>query len=135
MVNSKNIFRSKLGQAKGLGAAGHGVSHWWAQRLTAIALIPLSIWFVMSLLCAVMFPTPEMVTEWLASPFRAIMLGLLIIALFAHAYLGVQVVIEDYVKHPFKKYGLLISCKFLCIILAAACILSIMRMHFIDIAY
>ena len=52
-----NDFNSKLGKAKSLGPAGHGVSHWWTQRLTAIALIPLTVWFVSSLLAAFMFPS------------------------------------------------------------------------------
>ena len=131
---STNQFKSKLGHAKGLGPAGHGTSHWWAQRLTAIALIPLSVWFVSSLLTALMFPTPGLVAEWMASPITAILLGLLVITTFIHAYLGLQVVIEDYVKCEFKKYGLLISIKFLSILFAAACLLAIIRLHVLDTA-
>lgn len=128
-------YTSNLSRAKGLGAAGHGLSHWWLQRLTALALIPLTMWFVVSLLCAVMFPTPELVASWLSSPVNAIALGVLVVALFAHVSLGLSVVVEDYVKTPFKKYGTLIFIKFTCFVFAAACILSIMRLHFIDTGF
>lgn len=126
-------LRSKMRNAKGLGAAHHGVRHWWMQRITALALIPLSVWFVVSLMQAVMFPTPELVAEWLASPLNALMLVLMILALFTHACLGVQTVIEDYVKTPFAKYAVLIINYLGCILLAAVCALSILRLHFIDI--
>ena len=127
-----NDFNSKLGKAKGLGPAGHGVSHWWTQRLTAIALIPLTVWFVSSLLAAFMFPAPGLVAEWMSSPITAILLSMTIIALFMHAYLGLQVIIEDYVKCSHKKYSLLILCKSLSILFAAACLLSIIRLHLLD---
>lgn len=134
-MSSKKKYHSDLSHARGLGAAGHGVSHWWLQRLTAIALIPLSLWFVISLLQALMFPTPELVADWLASPFVALLLSLLVITTFIHAYLGVQVVIEDYVKCPMKKYGLLIGTKFLAFALAATCLMSILRLHLIDVSF
>lgn len=134
-TNKSNNFRSTLGRAKGLGASGSGVHHWWMQRITAVALIPLTIWFVMSLLSAVMFPTPEMVATWLTSPFNAIALSLLVVAMFTHASIGLGEVIEDYVKCPLKKYGSLIFIKFISFVLAAACILSIMRLHFIDTGF
>lgn len=135
MVMNPDKFRSRLGVAKGLGASGHAVGHWWAQRLTALALIPLSIWFVTSLISAVMFPTPQLVAEWLSSPITTMLLSLLVVAMFWHAFLGVQVVIEDYVKCPIKKYGLLISVKFVSLAFAAASILSIMRMHLLDVSF
>jgi succinate dehydrogenase / fumarate reductase membrane anchor subunit len=125
-------LRSKMRNVKGLGAAHHGARHWWLQRITAVALIPLSAWFVISLLRAVMFPTPELVAEWLASPINSIALVLMVVALFVHACLGVQTVVEDYVKCPFKKYFLLISNYFICIGFALICILSVLRLHFID---
>lgn len=126
-------LRSKMRNVRGLGAAHHGVRHWWLQRLTAVALIPMSVWFVVTLLQAMMFPTPELVAEWLASPLNTILMVLMILALFTHACLGVQVVIEDYVKSPFNKYGALILNFFFCTGLAAVCIISILRLHFIDI--
>lgn len=118
---------------RGLGSAHHGVRHWWLQRLTALALIPLSVWFIVSLLRAVLFPTPEMVADWLASPINALLLALMVVALFTHACLGVQTVVEDYVKAPFSKYGCLILNYFLCIAFAVISILSILRLHLIDI--
>ena len=135
MAKKSTNFRSRLHEAKGLGASGHAVGHWWAQRLTAVALIPLSLWFASSLICAVMFPTPELVIEWLSSPLNAIALSLMVIALFWHAALGLQVIIEDYVKCPLKKYGLLIGIKFLSFIFATASLLSILRMHFLDTGF
>lgn len=133
--DNKQEYQTKLRKAKGLGAAGHGVEHWWVQRVTAVALIPLTIWFVVSLIGAVMFPTPEMVAAWLVSPFNAIALALFVVALFAHAVLGLQVVIEDYIHCEYAKYFMLVSIKFIAYIFAGACLLSIMRLHFIDTGY
>ena len=85
-----------LAKARGLGSAKSGTHHWIAQRLTAIALIPLSIWFVFSLVCMTEL-NYQTAIEWIQSPLSAVFLLLFIIAMFHHAQLGVQVVIEDYI--------------------------------------
>ena len=85
-----------LAKARGLGSAKSGTHHWIAQRLTAIALVPLSLWFVFSLVCMTEL-NHQTATEWIQSPLVAVFLLLFIIAMFHHAQLGLQVVIEDYV--------------------------------------
>ena len=95
-------LRSELGRVKGLGAAGGGVHHWRLQRMTAIALIPLSLWFVTSLLWAFRGDYAA-VAGWIAQPHVTVLLLALSVALFWHLQLGLQVVIEDYVHTPWRQ--------------------------------
>lgn len=134
MQVSSSELRSKLGKARGLGSAKQGVAHWWYQRLTAVAIAPLGLWFVYALLSLMREPGPVAVAIWFASPVSAVGVSLLLIALFWHAKLGLQVVVEDYVKSPFLKYALLLGNNFACFALAAVGILSVLKLHFLDIA-
>lgn len=127
-------LRTGLSKAKGLGAAKHGVEHWWLQRVTAVALVPLSAWFVYSLITVMLARDIVSVSGWFTSPINTIVMILMLVALFLHAKLGVQVVIEDYVKHPVMKYGLLLASNFACFAFAAVCIVAVLRLHFLDIA-
>jgi succinate dehydrogenase / fumarate reductase membrane anchor subunit len=122
-----------MSRVKGLGAAHHGVSHWWWQRLTAVAMIPLSIWFVYSLVTVMLSSDVLRVAEWFASPINTIMVVLLMMVTFFHAKLGMQVVIEDYIKPPLMKYFLLIGNVFLCLFLAIVSIMAVLKMHLLDI--
>ena len=92
-------LRSDLGRVKGLGSAKEGLGHWRAQRMTAIALLPLALWFVTSLMALINAPHAAVVA-WIAKPHVAVLLLALVIALFWHLKLGLQVVIEDYVHSP-----------------------------------
>ena len=89
-------MRSPLGRAIGLGSAKEGVEHWWLQRITAVALVPLSLWFVIAIIRLVGADS-DGVRDWVGNPLPAILLVLLLIATFWHAALGLQVVIEDYI--------------------------------------
>ena len=89
-------LRSDLGRVKGLGSAKQGVHHWRAQRLSALALLPLSLWFVTALMGLVTAPHSAVVA-WIAQPPITVLLLALVLALFWHLQLGLQVVIEDYV--------------------------------------
>lgn len=122
-------LRSKLSRAKGLGPAHHGVSHWWVQRVTAVALVPLSLWFLAGLLSAMLSSDASALAAWLSSPLNALLLALLLIAMFWHAKLGLQVVIEDYVHAPARKYTLLLANNFLCFLFAAAGLMAIIKLH------
>ena len=95
-------LRSDLGRVKGLGSAKEGVQHWRLQRLTALALLPLTLWFVMSLLCVFQGSHAEVV-QWIGQPHITVLLLALSIALFWHLLLGVQVVIDDYVHVPWQQ--------------------------------
>ena len=86
-------LRTPLSQAKGLGSAKEGASHWWLQRLTAIALVPLAIWFAFAVACVGNAGHAE-VHAWLSNPFVAVALILFIVATFYHTQLGLQVIVE-----------------------------------------
>ena len=129
----KNRLQTNLARARGLGSAKSGVEHWWLQRVTALALVPLSIWFVGTLLRVAGAQDPFLVADWFSSPVSALTMALMIVALFWHAKLGAQVVIEDYVKHPWMKYGLLLLNTFFCWAAAAAMLLAVLRLHMFDL--
>jgi succinate dehydrogenase / fumarate reductase membrane anchor subunit len=133
-MESSSDLRSKLARAKGLGSAHHGVEHWWWQRVTAVALVPLSVWFLYSLITNMLSSDVSLVHVWLASPFNALALIVMLVAGLFHAKLGAQVVIEDYIKPPYAKYGLLLINTFVCGIFAIIGIVAILKLHFLDIA-
>ena len=89
-------YRSPLAKAVGLGSAKTGTSHWWMQRVTAVALVPLSFWLIIFLDLSLNAPYQETVA-WLASPLNTVGMVAWLLAVFYHAALGLQVVIEDYI--------------------------------------
>lgn len=118
-------LRSPLGRARGLGSAKSGTQHWWAQRLTAIALVPLTIWFVISMVAATGGDFAS-ARAFIGNPVSAVLLILLIVATFHHAQLGLQVVIEDYVHTKPVEIALLIAVKGAAIALATAAVFSVL---------
>ncbi|MDR3418170.1 MAG: succinate dehydrogenase, hydrophobic membrane anchor protein [Nevskia sp.] len=122
-------LRSPLSQARGLGSAKDGVGHWWAQRLTALALVPLSLWFVFSVAHYRVADYGTMLA-WLHNPYVAVALVLYFIALFYHSALGVQVVVEDYVANEAAKLTLLVLAKFFHFALAAASVFAVLKIAF-----
>jgi succinate dehydrogenase / fumarate reductase, membrane anchor subunit len=120
-------MRSPLGRALGLGSAKEGVEHWWLQRITAAALVPLSVWFVIAIIRLVGADI-ETVREWVSTPIPAILLVLILIATFWHASLGLQVVVEDYVHTPLAKLGLVIVVRLGCFAFAVAGIFAVLSM-------
>ncbi len=117
-------MRSSLAHARGLGAAKEGVGHWWSQRVTAIALVPLCIWFVFSAI-ALMGADLATFQDWLRPFGNALLMVLLVIVLFYHAYLGMQVVIEDYVSGEAAKVTVLLIVKFALFVLATSCVMAV----------
>jgi succinate dehydrogenase / fumarate reductase membrane anchor subunit len=120
-------MRSPLGRAIGLGSAKEGVEHWWLQRLTALALVPLTLWFVVAII-RLSAADIDAVRDWVGRPLPAILLALLLIATFWHASLGLQVVIEDYVHTEFAKLGLVVVVRLGCFALAVAGIFAVLSM-------
>ena len=120
-------MRSPLGRAIGLGSAKEGVEHWWLQRITAVALVPLSLWFVIAIIRLVSADS-DGVRDWVGNPLPAIMLVLLLIATFYHAALGLQVVIEDYIHAELTKLGLVIIVRLGCFALAVAGMFAVLSM-------
>ena len=119
---------SPLARAMGLGSAKEGVEHWWMARVSAVALVPLTLWFVASIIA---HTGSDYVTfiVWLRMPLVSILMVLLLIAVFYHTALGLQVVIEDYV-HSGAKFGVLIAVRLGCVALAVAGILATMHIAF-----
>ncbi|GAN64312.1 succinate dehydrogenase, hydrophobic membrane anchor protein [Acetobacter indonesiensis] len=90
------VMRSQLGRARGLGAGGSGVGHWWAERVSAATLLPLSTWFIVQMFRLGGADHAEVV-KWGGKPVNATMLAALIITTFYHAQMGLQVIVDDYV--------------------------------------
>lgn len=126
MASNSKTLRSPLQVARGLGSAKHGTEHWWSQRLTAIALVPLTIWFVFGVIGHLGADHAAFVA-WMKSPFSAVMMVLTAVVTFHHAQSGLQVVIEDYVHVEWQKMALIIGVKFLSFALAAACVLAVVK--------
>ena len=101
-------FQSDIARAKGTGSAHEGVAHWYAQRVTALGLIPLSLWFVYSFATKFDLEYVAML-QWLSEPLTLTLAILFIVLMFYHAYLGLQVVVEDYVHSRFLRHTTLIT--------------------------
>jgi succinate dehydrogenase / fumarate reductase membrane anchor subunit len=125
---ASNDMRSALARAQGLGSARGGAKHWWAERVSAVALLPLTLWFLGSLI-AHTGGDYAAVIAWLKTPFASISMVLLLLALFHHTALGLQVVIEDYV-HSNAKFAAVITVRLGCIALASAGIIAVLRIAF-----
>ena len=120
--------RSPLARAIWLGSAKYGVEHWWAERVSAVALVPLTLWFVASIIAHTGSDYDEFIV-WLSAPTTTFFMILLLIALFYHSALGLQVVIEDYV-HSGVKFVVIVAVRLGCFALAAAGILATLRVAF-----
>ncbi len=119
-------LRSDLGRVKGLGSAKEGVGHWRLQRLTALALVPLCLWFVLSLLC-VFDDSHADVVAWVSAPHVTVLLIALSVALFWHLQLGLQVVIEDYVHTAWKQIALQVALRVGAALGALIAIVSVLK--------
>lgn len=117
-------IRTPLAGARGLGSAKSGVEHWWMQRVTAIALVPLTLWFVASLVNQVGADYASVIA-WLTSPVPAVLMIVYVSALYYHSQLGLQVVVEDYVHNQWVKMATIIALQFANILMAGFAIVSI----------
>jgi succinate dehydrogenase / fumarate reductase membrane anchor subunit len=123
------VMRSQLAQVRGLGSARSGVHHWWVQRLTAIALVPLSLWFVYAVLALKNQPQP-VVAHWIGLPINTVLLISLVVASFHHMQLGLQVVIEDYVHGDAARLISLVLVKGTSFVLGLWAAISVLRLAF-----
>jgi len=126
-VNTK--MRSAYSQANYLGSAKEGVSHWWWQRVTAAALVILALWFVASLIAMAGADYVSM-AAWMRKPWNALLMILLLIGMFHHAQLGLQVILEDYVHTTGWKIASIVGVKLLAFVMAAAGVLAVLRITF-----
>jgi succinate dehydrogenase / fumarate reductase membrane anchor subunit len=119
-------LRSPLGKVLGAGSAKQGVHHWWTQRLTSVALVPLSIWFVVSLLALPGFAHATLVA-WMTQSWTALLLILLVLTAAWHSQLGLRVVVEDYVHGAGLRTVVLAGSLCVHTLLAAAAVLAVLR--------
>jgi succinate dehydrogenase / fumarate reductase membrane anchor subunit len=123
------IMRSQLGRARGLGAARSGTGHWWAERVTSVALVPLTLWFVYAAIHLSGMPRAAM-AAWASRPLTATLLVALVLTTFHHMQLGLQVVMDDYIHPERLRMLALLAMKAVVALLALAAIISVLKLAF-----
>jgi succinate dehydrogenase / fumarate reductase membrane anchor subunit len=122
-------LRTPLSRARGLGSAKQGVHHWWVQRITAVALIPLVVWFAISLIM-LSGADHAVVRAWIGSPVVMVLLTLTIVIGLHHGQIGMQEVVEDYVHSEGMKLALIVLLRFIAVFFGLAAIVAILRIGF-----
>ncbi|MBM3571477.1 MAG: succinate dehydrogenase, hydrophobic membrane anchor protein [Alphaproteobacteria bacterium] len=125
-------MRSMMGHVRGLGSAKEGTHHFWMQRLTAVALVPLTLWFIYSVI-SLLGKDYTVVQHWASRQINACGLIALVIATFHHAQLGLQVVIEDYVHAEGTKFACLILTKLVAAALTIAGLFAILKLALVEV--
>jgi succinate dehydrogenase / fumarate reductase membrane anchor subunit len=119
-------MRSPTALVRSRGSAREGVAHWKAQRLSALANVPLALWFVMSAV-GLAGADHAAIVAWLAAPLNATLMLLLILSVFHHARLGLQVVVEDYVRQEGYRLAALVGITFAVFLLGGLCVVSVLK--------
>ena len=119
-------IRTPLARVRGLGTAKDGTHHWWMQRVTSIALVPLVLWFAFSML-RYSRTEYEMFQHWLSNPINAGLMVTFLFVVFYHAKLGMQGIYEDYVRPEWVMYVALLVTQFVLFLLGAISIISVLK--------
>lgn len=122
-------LQSPLTRVRGRGSAKQGVSHWWVQRVTAVVLVPLTIWFVVKLLGLPSLGFDD-VRSWIAEGWNPVLLIILLGALAWHSALGIQVVLEDYIHVKALKVAALFTSTIFHVLVAVAGSYAVLRIAF-----
>jgi succinate dehydrogenase / fumarate reductase, membrane anchor subunit len=129
MTKSKGL-QAPLARARGWGSAKHGTGHWWAMRLTSLALVPLSLWFIFALTVCIASGSYSQSILWLQNPLPAALMALFLVVGFHHAANGLQTVIEDYVSCACLRMGSVIFVKFISVLLVVVGLLALGKIVF-----
>ncbi len=122
-------LRSPLGRVLGLGSARDGTDHWWAQRVSAAALVLLGLWFAISIAASQPLDFAA-ARDFIGAPLNSVLLILLTLTMAYHSYLGLQVVIEDYVHATGIKIAALVASRYAHVFLAVAAVYAILKIGF-----
>ncbi|MCX7279971.1 MAG: succinate dehydrogenase, hydrophobic membrane anchor protein [Alphaproteobacteria bacterium] len=121
-----NSAETPLHKVRGMGSSHSGTGHFWHERVTSVALIPLTLWFGYVMLG--LAGTSEVTAlQFLAHPWNAILMGAFVAFSLWHAYLGLQVVVDDYIHTPGTKIFLMLAIRFSVIAITVTCIFAIAR--------
>lgn len=122
-----DVRRSLLGRARGVGAGGSGVEHWRIARITSIALVPLTLWFIFAMLQMVGQPQAA-VAAWASNPVNTVLLLTLIVFTFHHMHLGLQVVAEDYVSNKWQMTLMILGFKAISLLLGLMASVAVLKL-------
>lgn len=131
MLLSTSRLRTPIKRARGLGSAHGGTHHFWLQRISALAIVPLSVWFMVQLVTFITLASRPTIAMWFKNPFHALAVGALMVAMFVHARLGVQEIIADYVPQEGKKFVLLLLNNLFVYGCCALSLMAILRLNFL----
>jgi len=123
------VMRSQLGRVRGLGAARGGTAQWWAERLTSVALVPLTLWFVLAAMHLSGLPRAG-VAHWAANPINAALLVALVITTFHHMQLGLQVVVDDYIHTESVRLSVILLVKGASALLGLIALVAVLKLAF-----
>jgi succinate dehydrogenase / fumarate reductase membrane anchor subunit len=123
------VMRTPLGRARGLGSAKEGSGVWWAERVTSVALVPLTLWFVWHVVAFVGAPHAAVVA-WMQAPLNMVLMLCLVLTTFHHMHMGLQVVIEDYIHQAGTRIATLLAVRGVTALLAIAAVVSILKLGF-----
>lgn len=122
-------FVTPLTRIRGMGSAHEGASHWLGQRVSALAMVPLSLWFFSNLL-EIATGHSGSLAEWMKSPYAAMFSTMLITAIFYHAFQGIRVIAEDYIKCDTRRIMAILLAKAVFTIATVASVMAIIKLHF-----
>ena len=127
--SANTSLRTPLGRVRGMGSARSGTHHWWTMRVTSLALLPLTLWFVVSMIRLADASYLDTLL-WIAAPVNAVLMLVLIGLTFHHMAAGLQVIIEDYVRHEFRRMAVILLVKAVSLLLAIVAGFSVLRIAF-----